>query len=159
MICLSNYLHKSVKIQTSCMAKWFHKKELQGLTFKYNFAYWSKMKLWFVFISLNQAQFHKINCFEHFFTNWSCSTTNSIFSSHKQFWTNSGNSKIPLKMKNLQFLDCFLQSKCQSSLKFEFLMDSTFHILCYNSNMTKVCWAYSIQYMRWLDNNLIKKLT
>ena len=101
MICLSNYLHKSVKIQTSCMAKWFHKKELQGLTFKpkYNFAYWSKMKLWFVFISLNQAQFHKINCFEHFFTNWSCSTTNLIFSNQKQFWTNSSNSKIPLRWR------------------------------------------------------------
>ena len=92
-----------------------------GLKFKpkYTFAFWSKMNLWFVFIiSLNQAQFIKSTTLNIFITNWSCSTTNLIFSSQKQFWTNSANSKMTLKMNNLQFLDCFFQNKCQSSLKF-----------------------------------------
>ena len=132
MFCLSNYLHNSMKIQTTCMGKWFQKKRnYGGLTFKpkNDFAFWSKMNLWFVFIiSLNQAQFIKSTTLNIFITNWSCSTTNLIFSSQKQFWTNSANSKMTLKMKNLQFLDCFFQNKCQSSLKFEFWMDSTFHI-------------------------------
>ena len=43
--------------------------------------------------------------------------------------------------------------QCQSTLKFEFWMDSTFHILSYNSNMTKVCSGY-IVYDIW--DGLIK---